>query len=160
MTQAATRPLIPGQAYSFDGAIRCYSSLQKADCLTKIEFHAQQLLKEPPSAVKIDDQGTHKITNKERFVGCCFRCSENFLCYACAWERAADRGVVPPAWKRASLADGPAWTGHIRKDECWFWKELGPGACYNGRFCGYKHSHNPGIRRGERCERAYRGSME
>jgi hypothetical protein len=103
---------------------------------------------------------THKITNKDRFVGCCFRCSENFLCYSCAWERAADRGVVPPTWKRASLADGPKWTGHIRKDECWFWKELGPGACYNGRFCAYKHSHNPGIRRGEHRERSYRGSMD
>ena len=103
---------------------------------------------------------TYKITNKEKFVGCCFRCSENFLCYSCACERSADRTVVPPRWKRASLANGPVWTGQIRKDECWFWKELGPGACYQGRFCAYKHSHNPGIRRGEHRERSYRGSME
>ena len=106
------------------------------------------------------DCKTYKISNKEKFVGCCYRCGENFLCYSCAWERSFDRVVVPPRWKRASLANGPAWTGHIRKDECWFWKELGPGACYNGRFCSYKHSHDSGIRRVELRERSYRGSRE
>jgi hypothetical protein len=104
---------------------------------------------------------TYQISkNEDNFAGCCFRCSQNFLCYSCAWERSYDRTTVPPRWKRASLANGPAWTGQIRKDECWFWKELGPGACYNGRFCGYKHSRDSGIRRVELRERSYRGSME
>ena len=99
---------------------------------------------------------THKIAKTERFVGCCFRCAENFLCYECAWERAADRGVVPPLWQRTQLDDGPAWPSTTSQDLCWLW-EQGPGACYNGRFCGNKHTHRPGIRRNRFREGSYYG---
>ena len=100
-----------------------------------------------------------QITESERFVGCCFRCAAHFLCYNCAWERTYDRGVAPPLWQRAQLDDGPAWPSTTSQDLCWFW-EQGPGACYNGRFCGYKHTHRPGIRRSKYRERSYYGSMD
>ena len=101
-----------------------------------------------------------RITKSEGFVGCCFRCAENFLCYDCTWERTADRGVVPPSWQRTQLDNGPVWRSTTSKELCWIDWGKGPDACYNGRFCGYKHTHRPGIRRNRDRERSYYGSMD
>jgi hypothetical protein len=100
-----------------------------------------------------------RITESEGFVGCCFRCNENFLCYDCAWERVADRGVIPPSWQRAQLDDGPMLPSTVSKDKCWIDWGVGPGACFNGRFCGYRHSR-PDVRRNRDRGRSYYGSMD
>ena len=41
------------------------------------------------------DCGTSYIKETERFVGCCFRCGTNMLCYTCAWDRVAKRSPAP-----------------------------------------------------------------